>query len=271
MTPHALDLTIAFIILLSTMVAYFRGIVRELFMLGGIALATFVAYKGGHLLVPDVSKWLGALPNGADEKPTVLGILKPTVATDVASYGGVFMLIFTLMVVIRMMISHWINAAGLTVADKVLGAFFGFFRGFLLVFVVFTTCLYMAYAGETNDLPEWAKNSVSVPVLTSTLAWTNKNIDLKTTMKDIASRLQRVDFDKVNKEAGDAATELKAEVKKEEVDVQKSTETTPAVAAPAPAPAAQPVAPVTQTPVPPPDAAAGKAPAPPAPDAATAP
>jgi len=62
MTPHALDLTIALILILSTLVAYFRGIVRELFMLAGFTLAAFISVKAGHLLVPDVSKWMGTLP-----------------------------------------------------------------------------------------------------------------------------------------------------------------------------------------------------------------
>lgn len=268
MTPHALDLSIAFIILLSTLVAYFRGIVREIFMLTGFALATFVAYKGGHLLVPDVSKWMGALPNPADEKPTVLSLLKPSVATDVVAYGGVFLLVFILMVIIRMMISHWVDAAGLSVVDKVLGAFFGFFRGFLLVFVVFATCLYMAYAGEPDQLPEWVKDSVSVPILESTLIWTNKNIDLKSTMKDIASRLEKVNFDKTAKDAGD---DLKAEVKKEETEVQKSQPETPPAAVPVPPVSA---ASVPSTPAPAP-LAAGKGPAPtpdvPAPQPVSAP
>jgi len=274
MTPHALDLTIGLIILLSTLVAYFRGIVRELFMLAGFALAAFVSVKGGHLLVPDVAKWMGTLPNPADEKPTVLSLLKPSVATDVVAYGGVFLLIFILMVVIRMMISHWVNAAGLSVMDKVLGAFFGFLRGYLLVFVIFATCLYMgSYKGDTDDLPDWAKNSVSVPILESTLIWTNKNIDLKSTMKDIANRIEKVNFDKTAKEAGDAGTELKNEVKKEEKDIEKSSPETPPAAVPVPA--------VTAAPVPAPSApAAGKgaaptpdapAPAPAAPAAAGSP
>lgn len=256
MTPNALDLSIALIILLSTLVAYFRGIVREIFMLTGVALAAFVAYKGGHLLVPDVSKWMGTLPNPADEKPTVLSLLKPSVATDVIAYGGVFLLVFILMIVIRMMISHWVDAAGLNVADKVLGAFFGFLRGFLLVFVVFATCLYMAYAGEPDALPEWAKNSISVPILESTLIWTNKNIDLKSTIKTVDDKLQKINFDKTAKEAGDASTELKAEVKKEETAVQKSQPETPPAAVPVPAVTA---APVPASPAPP---AAGKGPAP---------
>jgi membrane protein required for colicin V production len=272
MTPHALDLAIGLVILLSTLVAYFRGIVREFFMLAGLALATFVAYSAGHLLVPDVSKWLGTLPNSADEKPTVLSLLKPTVATDVVAYGGLFLAVFVLMVIIRMMISHWVSGAGLTVADRVGGALFGFLRGYLLVLIVFATCLYMAYAGETDQLPEWAKNSISVPILESTLAWTNKNIDIKTSLKTIANKLEKINFDKVGKEAGNAATELKDEVKKEEVGVQKAPETPPA-------PAAAPVAPVAAAPVSappstppsgPPAAAVGKAPPSPG-DAATAP
>ncbi len=264
MTPHALDISVALILLLSTLVAYFRGIVREVFMLTGFALATFVAYRGGHLLVPDVSSWLGAVPNAADEKPTVLGLLKPSVATDVISYGGVFLLIFVLMVVIRMMISHWVNAAGLSVMDKVLGAFFGFFRGFLLVFVIFATCLYMAYKGETDDLPDWAKKSVSVPILESALVSTNKAIDLPTTIKGIADKLQKINFDKTAHDAGD---ELKNEVKKEETSVQKSQPDAPPAPVPntlpeTPAAAAPPVAPVSAAPAPPPPA-----PAPPPPPA----
>jgi membrane protein required for colicin V production len=265
MTPHALDLTVAIIILLSTLAAYFRGIVREVFMLAGLSLATFVAYSSGHLLVPDVSKWLGVLPNPADEKPTVWGILKPTIATDVVAYGGIFLAVLIVMIIIRLMISHWVSGAGLTVVDRVAGAFFGFARGFLLVLVVFATCLYMAYAGETDQLPEWAKNSISVPVLESALVWTNKNVDLKTEIKTIASKLEKINFDKVGGEAANAANDLKAEVKHEEAVIQKAPEMQP----PAPAPVtpvveapviAAPVQPVAVQPVPVPQPAAPPAP-----------
>ena len=242
MTPHALDLTIGIILLLSTLVAYYRGIVREFFMLAGLALATFVSVKAGHLLLPDVSKWLGVLPNPADEKPTVLSLLKPTVAADVVAYGGVFLAVFIVMVLIRMMVSHWVSVAGLTLADRLGGAIFGFARGFLIVLVVFATCLFMAYKGETDALPDWAKNSVSVPILETALAWADKNVDLKGSLKTVADKIQKVDFDKVSRDAGDAASELKAEVKHEEAVIQKAPESsTPPVAA-------APVAPVTEAP-----------------------
>jgi membrane protein required for colicin V production len=244
MTPHALDISVAVIILLSTLSAYFRGIVREFFMLAGLALASFVAVKAGHLLVPDVSQWMNAHPESNNEKASVLGgLLTPTIATNVISYGGIFLGVFIIMIIIRMMISHWVSGAGLTVADRVGGAIFGFIRGFLLVLIVFATCLYMAYAGATDQLPDWAKNSVSVPILESALAWTDRNIDLKGSLKTVADKIEHVDFDKVKKDAGNAQSDLNAEVKHEENAVQKAVDT------PAPAPAAAPVAPVTSAPM----------------------
>ena len=261
MTPHALDLTIAIILLLSTLVAYFRGIVREFFMLAGLALATFVAFKAGHLLLPEVSNWLGVLPNPADEKPTVLSLLKPTVAANVVAYGGVFLAVFIFMVIIRVMVSHWVSGAGLTLADRLGGALFGFARGFLLVLVVFATCLYMAYAGEAEQLPEWAKNSVSVPILENALAWTEKNVDLRSSIKTVAGKLEKINFDKAASAAANAENELKSEVKHEEAVIQKA----PDAAASAPAVEAAPVAPVTASPEPAPAPTPAPQPATPAP------
>lgn len=245
MTPHALDITIAIIILLSTVAAYFRGIVREFFMLAGLALATYVSYKAGHLLVPDVAQWLDAHPGSSNEKASALGgLLTPTIATNVIAYGGVFLGVFIVMVIIRMMISHWVSGAGLTMADRLGGAAFGFARGFLLVLVIFATCFFMAYQGDPEKLPEWAKNSVSVPILETTLAWTDKNVDLKGSLKTVADKIEKVNFDKVGN--GQAINDLKAEVKHEEAVIQKAPETS---GVPAPAVEAAPVTPVATTPV----------------------
>ena len=262
MTPLAFDLTIGAIIFLSTLIAYFRGIVREIFTLAGFALATFVAYKGGHLLMPGVGKWLGVLPEGGHEKADVLGLVTPTIGAYVISYGGVFLLIFTLMIIIRLLISRWINEAGLGVVDRLLGAGFGFLRGFLLIFVVYATCYYLI---SRDKFPEWAKDSYSVPILDSTLAWTKTHIDLDKIIEDrgsgIAIKLDKVDLDKVGKETGDAAKELKADVKKEETEIQKAVPEMP----PAPAPEVQPLAvqPAPQQPVTPPPPAAAPQPVPP--------
>jgi membrane protein required for colicin V production len=278
MTPHALDITVAIIILLSTLVAYFRGIVREFFMLAGLGLASFVSVKAGHLLVPDVSQWMNAHPESTNEKASALGgLLTPTIATNAVSYGGIFLGVFILMVIIRMMISHWVSGAGLTMVDRLGGAFFGFARGFLLVLIVFATCLYMDadYKGDPDKLPSWAKDSVSVPILETALSWTDKNIDLKGDLKQVADKIEHVDFDKAAKSGGNAASELKAEVQHEEAAVQKAADMPSAPpSASGPAVGAAPVAPVSAMPVsapsPGPVPALAPLPAPPAPAPAAA-
>ncbi len=238
MTPLALDIAIGSIIFLSTLIAYFRGIIREFFTLAGLGLATYVSYKGGHLLVPGLQKWLGAATDSATEKATVLGLLKPTMASYVIAYGGVFLLIFVLMIVVRILTTRAIQDAGLGVLDRLIGAAFGFARGFLLVFVVYATCFYLI---TKDKFPEWAKNSYSVPVLDNALAWTSQHIELDKIIKDegsgISIKLDKVDPDKLGKDAGEAAKELKDEVKKEEQQVQKAVpDTTPAPVPTAPAP-----------------------------------
>ena len=238
MTPLALDLVIGAIIVVSTLAAYFRGIVREFFILAGFALAVFVSYKGGHLLVPGIGKWLGAPPEGSHEKTAlILGIVSPAVASYILSYGGVFMLIFILIMVIRILITRWINEAGLGVVDRLLGAAFGFLRGFLLVFVIYATCYYLI---TRNKFPDWARNSISVPILDSTMTWANKHFDLDKIIEDrgngIAIKIDKIDLDKVGAETSTAVKELKDEVKKEEKEIQKAVPETP----PSPVPSASP-------------------------------
>ena len=172
----------------------------------------------------------------------VLGLVSPAVASYIISYGGVFLLIFALMIVIRILISRWIAEAGLSVVDRLLGAGFGFLRGFLLIFVVYATCYYLI---TKDKFPDWAKNSVSVPILDSTLAWTRTHFDLDKMIEDrgngIAIKLDKVDLDKLGQETGEAAKELKDEVKKEETEIQKAMpETPPAPVPTAPAPPVPP-------------------------------
>jgi membrane protein required for colicin V production len=255
MTPTALDIAIGFIIVLSTLVAYFRGLLKEFFTLAGFALATYVSYNTGELLVPGVGKWLGVPPEGSTEKAKkIFDIVTPEIAADVVAYGGVFLLVFLLMLLLRMMFSRWIKEAGLTVIDRLLGALFGFARGFLLVFLIYVPIKYL----NQNDLPDWAKNSYSVPKLQATLDWAKTHIDFDKMIEqrgnDIAIVIGKFD---ITKFGGKKATEeLKDEIKKEENEVQKSAPETPPAPVPEPAPAPQqqnmPLAPVEQPPAPPP-------------------
>ncbi|MDE2336085.1 MAG: CvpA family protein, partial [Alphaproteobacteria bacterium] len=197
MTPHAFDIAILVIILLSTVTSYLRGVIREFFILAGFFLAVFVTYTSGHFLVPGLDKWLGA--TGGHEKASIAGLLKPSMAADIVAYGGVFLLVFGLMIMARILVTRAIQDAGLTVVDRLLGGVFGFLRGFLLVFAVYAACFYLITPAA---FPDWATNSYTVPVLNKTLAWTNKNLfNLNGIIEDhgssIAVKLNKVDLDKL--------------------------------------------------------------------------
>jgi membrane protein required for colicin V production len=224
MTPLALDIAIGLIIFLSTLAAYFRGLIKEVFTLLGLAVAVFLAYKLGHLLVPEFNQWLH-VPEEGDKTKTELvwGLMSPALASKVFSYGGTFLSALLVMILLGHFISRWIQEAGLGIVDRLLGAGFGLLRGFLLVFLFYVPSTYLI---EYKKFPDWAKNSFSVPVLQSALDWTNKTFELDKKIEDrgngIAIKFDKVDLDKIGAEAArQAEEELKAAIAKEEKEVQK--------------------------------------------------
>lgn len=234
MTPLAFDIAVGVIILLSIMISYFRGVIREVFTLVGLGLAVYISCAAGPLLKPGIGKWFGATAEGsADHPPMVFGLVDANLATKIVAYGGIFLFVLICMFVLRMLITRWIKEAGLSVVDRLLGAVFGFLRGFLLVFAVYAVCFYLV---TEEKLPEWVRGSRSAPVFNKTIAWLDKNFALSERfIKDegghISIQLDKVDLDKVGEEVkekgADAVQDLKDEIKKEESAIEKTPDTAP--------------------------------------------
>jgi membrane protein required for colicin V production len=225
MTALALDIAIGLVILLSTVAAYCRGFVKEVFTLIGIAVAVFFAYKFGHLLVPGLNQWLHVPEEGDKAKVELIwGVLSPAMAAKVGAYGGMFLVVFVVMTLTGYFLSRWIKETGIGIVDRLLGGAFGFLRGFLLVFLLYVPCTYLI---DQEKFPAWAKESFSLPVLQSTLAWTNKTFELDKKIEDrgdagIAIKIDKIDIDKLGIDArSQAEKELKAAVEKEQKEIQK--------------------------------------------------
>ncbi|MCE9507393.1 MAG: CvpA family protein [Alphaproteobacteria bacterium] len=224
MTALALDIAIGFVILLSTVAAYFRGFVKEVFTLIGITVAVFFAYKFGHLLVPEFNQWLHVPAEGDKAKVELIwGLLSPAMASKVAAYGGTFLLVFVVMTLTGYFLSRWIKETGLGIVDRLLGGAFGFLRGFLLVFLIYVPSTYLI---DQKKLPEWTKESFSLPILQSTLAWTTRTFELDKKIEDqgsgIAIKLDKIDIDKLGGDVrSQAEEELKAAIEREEKETQK--------------------------------------------------
>jgi len=219
MTPVAFDLTIGTIILASTMISYFRGIIKEFFTLAGLGMALFVSYSGGHMLIPGLGKWLGVPPEGSNEKTEkILDILTPEVMANVLSYGGTFLLTLIIMILIGRLVTHWVADAGVSVFDRLLGATFGFMRGFLLVFAVYALFSFLNI--DQKKFPVWVKDSLGGYILQGTLNWSNETFELHKMIEDrgqgIAIKIDKIDLKKIGKKKDQVEEKLETEIIREE-------------------------------------------------------
>lgn len=172
MTPILLDTAVIIVILLSVIVAFFRGFVKEVLTIINIVGAAAAAWYLGGQFAPTFQKWMGAGEKLAEgEKPRlVLGLVPPEVMGTFLSYFCVFFIALIILALAGMAISSSVKAMGLGPLDKALGMAFGALRGFLLVLLV-----YMPFAHfmppEKSKYPAWVEESVSFTVLHSSYKW----------------------------------------------------------------------------------------------------
>jgi len=197
MTPVALDTIIAIVLLLSALVAYFRGIIREAFTLVALGVAGLTSYFGGELMITHFNKWLKvdarseeaaaavskAAAAGAQLETAVavkahlfMGVLSYDKLSIICAYASVFVFFYLVMSLVGFFVSRAVTEAGLGVVDRLLGAGFGLARGALVVFLCFLPISFMV---DHEKFPDWAKNSVSVPILEQSVAYVDEKIDLK--------------------------------------------------------------------------------------------
>jgi membrane protein required for colicin V production len=200
MTPDALDITVAIILLLSAAIAWFRGLIREVFTLVALVAATGAAWLGGALMIPPFSKWLGADADVAEyaakavsrgtadvaevaiaKQHLIGGVATPEVVAKLCAYSSVFLFIYLVMSLVGYVLSKSVTESGLGIVDKLLGAGFGLARGFILVFLFF---LPVSFLIDHEKLPDWAKNSVSVPVLEQSVAFVDTHFGLRQMIED---------------------------------------------------------------------------------------
>lgn len=137
------DYAVLAIIGCSVLLSVVRGLVRELLALAGWVVAFVVA----NLFSGTVSEWL----------PDALG--NPSVRV-LAAFVLLFVATLIAMSLIALAAKGLVHGAGLSAEDRILGAFFGFARGLLVVMVL------VLLAGLTNlpREPVWNNAMLSAPL-----------------------------------------------------------------------------------------------------------
>jgi len=168
MSPILFDTIIGIIIILSTVIAFFRGFVREVLTIVNLLAATAAAYYLGDDLIPSMQSWLGV--ESGKEAEEIFGVIPPDVLGVFLAYAAVFFGTFIILILAGMAISSTIDAMGLGALDKTLGMLFGAFRGYLLIFL-----LYIPFAAimppSKFDYPKFFTESLTFMALDKSYAW----------------------------------------------------------------------------------------------------
>lgn len=165
MTPLLLDTIILIVMLLSIVIAFFRGFIKEVLTIVNLVVAAGAAYLLAPMLLPTAKGWFGVTGEAGEKVDYIFGVIPPNVMATFVSYGLVYFGAFIILSLAGMAISSSVKAMGLGPLDRALGMVFGAVRGFLLVFVIY---LPFAFFMQPENLPKWAKDSMSVSVLQAT-------------------------------------------------------------------------------------------------------
>ena len=128
------DLVVLAVIALSGLLAFMRGLVREVLGVAAWVVAAFVASPYG--VFPYVDPWVRQQ------------ISDPTVA-DVVAMGAVFIVVLIVLSVVAGAVSNAVQGIGLGGLDRTLGLVFGLARGALLL------CVAYILAGMAVTVDQW--------------------------------------------------------------------------------------------------------------------
>lgn len=140
------DGVFAAVVLVSALLAFFRGLVREVLSLGA---------------------WVGAAAAGFFARPFLLPhttqFIDPPWAADAVGAGAVFLVAIVVLKVITNIIADHVQDSSLGGVDRVLGLLFGAARGAVLLVLAYI--LGGMFAPETGNWPEPVKQARSLPLI----------------------------------------------------------------------------------------------------------
>lgn len=165
-----IDLIICAIILISALVAFFRGFIREVLTILGVVGGLAAAYAFGGNLAPFYSDLMGVEAPSAEneEVERFMGILPYPVLAEILGYITVFFLVVIILSIISHFLSKFVENVGMGMVDRTVGVLFGIARGIILLGVVY---LPIHMFVEKEDKDEWFQESRTIVYVEWTADW----------------------------------------------------------------------------------------------------
>lgn len=142
----AFDFVIIAIIVLSSIFAYSRGLVREALSIAAWVLAAVAAFYAFPYVLPYLDRYL---PKGP--------------VANIAAAAGVFIVALVVLHMIAQILAKHAKHSHLSPVDRTLGLLFGLARGLVLACVLYIALAWFLPAGEHR--PHWFAASRTLPYL----------------------------------------------------------------------------------------------------------
>ncbi len=126
MSSTMIDAIVIVILVLSTIFAWSRGLVREALSLLGWIIALIVAGQFAYTLVPLI-----------EGIPAVSSLVESCQIMTAMSFVIIFIIMIVIMALVTPFISDMIKNSRIGLFNAALGGFFGFLRGLIIVLMVF--------------------------------------------------------------------------------------------------------------------------------------
>lgn len=144
---NAIDLGVAFVLLISGILAYVRGLVHEVLAVGAWGVGIFVTI----FFYPAV-------------QPYARDLIPIDLAADLATGVVMFVLTLVILSLATRAVSSRVKESALNVLDRSLGFLFGLARGALLICVAYLGFEFLVPRAEQ---PEWVSTARSIPLIRS--------------------------------------------------------------------------------------------------------
>ena len=142
---NALDAGIAIVVLLSAVLAFFRGFVREVLAVAGWIGAVFAALYGLPLV-----------------RPYARDLIPIDMAADAVAGGVIFLVVLVTLSLVTHFISRRVQESTLNALDRSLGVLFGIARGAVIVVLAYMVVGWLVPPAEQ---PGWMRDARTMPLV----------------------------------------------------------------------------------------------------------
>lgn len=161
-----IDILVGLVLLVSALISFLRGFIREVLTIFGTIGALAAAYFGGPVLSPVMRGWLGV--KEGEPVPELFDVIPYTIVADVLSYGLIFIAVLIVLSIISHILAEGVRKVGLGAVDRTLGVAFGLARGFIILALVYIPVKLIA---GPEKIRNWFEGSRAHPVIDMGAEW----------------------------------------------------------------------------------------------------